>query len=64
MRVSTDVNRQRVNHETWLLRQLPCAVCDWWGASGDLEAILIIIVSDYEIQHLGESIPEDWAPWR
>lgn len=23
-------------------------------------AILIIIVSDYEIQHLGESIPEDW----
>lgn len=23
-------------------------------------AILIIIVSDYEIQHLGETIPEDW----
>lgn len=23
-------------------------------------AILIIIVSDYEIQHLGEAIPEDW----
>lgn len=25
---------------------------------------MIIIVSDYEIQHLGETIPEDWAPCR
>eukprot|EP00438_Fugacium_kawagutii_P036464 Skav209691 [mRNA] locus=scaffold36:3652:4805:+ [translate_table: standard] len=32
------------------------------AAHGDAEAILIIIVSDYEIQHLGEAIPEDWAP--
>lgn len=24
-------------------------------------AILIILVSDYEIQNLGEAIPEDWA---
>ena len=34
----------------------------WPNVTITVEAILIIIVSDYEIQHLGEAIPEDWAP--